>query len=91
MEEQDRFLQTVKRHLKPGGKFYLDIFHPDLEMLAAPATWGLDRVEFHAMSCKVTRTTDTVRTRDTVTQELTYRYTWQDSRGATVSRRIGFC
>ncbi len=88
LEEQDRFLQTVKRHLKPrgeGGRFYLDIFHPDLEMLAAPATWGLDRVEFEVpeLGRTVTRTTDTVRTRDAVTQELTYRYVWKDAKGRT--------
>jgi SAM-dependent methyltransferase len=89
LEEQDRFLQTVRRHLKPRGHFYLDIFHPDLEMLAAPATWGLDRVEFEVPGRggrggggrTVTRTTDTVRTRDAVTQELTYRYVWKDKKG----------
>jgi SAM-dependent methyltransferase len=77
-QEQDRFLRAVKKHLKPRGHFYLDIFHPDLEMLAAPATWGLDRVEFDALGRHIVRTTDTVQTKDALTQELTYRYVWTD-------------
>ena len=36
--EQLSFLGCVHRHLKPGGKVALDVFHPDLARLASPAS-----------------------------------------------------
>src|SRR3982750_829342 len=36
LEQQDRLLQTVRRHLKPTGRFWLDIFQPNLDLLARP-------------------------------------------------------
>lgn len=38
VEEQLRFLTCVHRHLMPGGKLALDVFHPDLKRLASPAS-----------------------------------------------------
>jgi len=38
VEEQLRFLTCVHRHLQPGGKLALDVFHPDLKRLAGPAS-----------------------------------------------------
>ena len=38
VEEQLRFLTCVHRHLQPGGKLALDVFHPDLSRLATPAS-----------------------------------------------------
>jgi SAM-dependent methyltransferase len=38
VEEQLRFLTCVRRHLMPGGKLALDVFHPDLKRLAGSAS-----------------------------------------------------
>jgi SAM-dependent methyltransferase len=38
VEEQLGLLDCVRRHLMPGGKLALDVFHPDLKRLASPAT-----------------------------------------------------
>jgi len=43
IEEQLKFLACVHRHLRPGGKLALDVFHPDLKRLANPAS--LDEIE----------------------------------------------
>ena len=34
LEELDRVLQNVRKHLKPSGRFWLDIFNPDHSMLS---------------------------------------------------------
>jgi SAM-dependent methyltransferase len=38
VEEQLSFLACVHRHLIPGGKLALDVFHPDLKRLSTPAS-----------------------------------------------------
>jgi SAM-dependent methyltransferase len=37
VEEQLGLLNCARRHLLPGGKLALDVFHPDLKRLASPA------------------------------------------------------
>jgi SAM-dependent methyltransferase len=37
-DEHLRLLECVRRHLIPGGKLALDVFHPDLKRLASPAS-----------------------------------------------------
>ena len=32
LEEQDALLRNVVRHLKPGGRFWVDIFQPNLSL-----------------------------------------------------------
>src|SRR3954453_14978283 len=34
LEEQDRALQKIRRHLKPTGRFWLDIFQPNRALIA---------------------------------------------------------
>lgn len=38
VDEQLSFLRCVHRHLQPGGKLALDVFHPDLKRLGNPAS-----------------------------------------------------
>ena len=35
LKAQDRVLQVVRRHLKPNGRFWLDIFQPNLALMSA--------------------------------------------------------
>ena len=43
VEEQLSFLTCVHRHLEPGGKLALDVFHPDLTIAGQPGQPGRDR------------------------------------------------
>jgi SAM-dependent methyltransferase len=40
--EQDRLLGVVRDHLKPHGRFWLDIFNPDLSLIANPKLENVD-------------------------------------------------
>src|SRR5689334_3332426 len=47
LDELDRVLQNVRRHMRPKGRFYLDVFNPDHERLTREREQGLDRDVFH--------------------------------------------
>ncbi len=93
LAEQDRLLGTVvRRHLKPGGRFWLDVFNPDLNLLAAPRSDGLDPHVFHvpALDRTVHGTTSIRRDAAGQTQEVTFHYTWFDARGRRRRERNRF-
>lgn len=83
LEQQDRLLQNVRRHLEPNGKFWLDIFHPDHSMLAERRSRRLDPFTFHVPALDRTVSMEIDIRRDMSRQfiELTYRYKWFDPRG----------
>jgi SAM-dependent methyltransferase len=83
LAEQDRVLQNVRGHLKKGGTFWLDIFNPDLSLLAEDRSTDLDPVSFHVPSLDRTvfRTTDVDRDAALQTQRITFRYQWFDADG----------
>ena len=93
LAEQDRLLGTVVRgHLRPGGRFWLDIFNPDVSLLAAPRLTGLDPRVFHvpALDRTVAGTTDIRRDVVAQTQEVTFHYTWFDPAGRRRRERNRF-
>jgi SAM-dependent methyltransferase len=47
LQQQDRLLKVVRAHLKRSGRFWLDIFNPDLTLLARPRSAKLDPVLFY--------------------------------------------
>ena len=81
--QQDRVLQNVARHLKPSGTFWLDIFNPDLTLLATPHATDLDPISFFVPSLgrTVFRTTDVSRDEQIQTQRITFHYQWFDDEG----------
>ena len=93
LAEQDRLLGTVVRgHLKPGGRFWLDVFNPDLALLAPPRTADLDPHVFHvpALNRTVHGTTDIRRDAAAQTQQVTFHYTWFDAKGRRHRERNRF-
>ena len=60
LEQQDRLLQIVRRHLKPAGRLWLDVFQPDLERLARPSVKSLEPTVFYVprYDRTVVKTTD---------------------------------
>lgn len=83
LDELDRLLRNVRRHLKPRGRFWLDVFNPDHAMLSREAERGLEREVFYVPELDRTVFRQTDVTRDTATQvmRLTFRYKWFDPRG----------
>ncbi|MDB5321492.1 MAG: Methyltransferase type 11 [Phycisphaerales bacterium] len=92
LEELDRLLQNVRRHLKPRGRFWLDVFNPDHAMLSREQEKGIDRDVFFVPEFERTVYRQTDITRDTARQvmRITNRYTWFDAFGREKRERFDF-
>jgi ubiquinone/menaquinone biosynthesis C-methylase UbiE len=92
LKDQDALLQGVVRHLKPRGKFWLDIFQPNLELLAQPKSTNLDPVLFYLPEKNRTifRTTSVERDPATQIQNVTFHYQSIDERGREHRERRKF-
>ncbi|HEX8324259.1 MAG TPA: class I SAM-dependent methyltransferase [Tepidisphaeraceae bacterium] len=81
---QDRLLANVARHLKPGGRFWVDVFNPDLGFIAAGHHPHFDSATFyvHTLDRSVHRTTEISRAKDNPQlQHLSFHYDWADGQG----------
>jgi SAM-dependent methyltransferase len=83
LAEQDRLLGIVRRHLSPRGRFWLDIFNPDLRLLAGSQTKGFDPHLFYvpALDRTVFQTTEIKRDCTKQMQDVTFHYRWFDPNG----------
>ncbi len=92
LEEQDLLLENIRRHLKPRGRIWIDIFNPDPELLAQPRSENLEPTLFyvHSLDRTVQRTTDVERHPDLQLQRITFRYCWFDNEGREHVERITF-
>jgi SAM-dependent methyltransferase len=92
LAEQDRLLQRVRQHLKPRGRFWLDVFQPDLNLLAGTRTRALDPRVFYvpALDRTVHQTTEIRRDPAQQVQHVTFHYTWFDARGRRHRERNRF-
>jgi len=91
LKEQDQILQTVRRHLKRAGRFWLDIFQPDLSLVADPKLEGLEPHAFFVP--RFNRTvfmTTTIRKIATQVQHVTFHYSWFDEFGREHKERTDF-
>lgn len=92
MEELDAVLKNVVRHLKPRGRFWLDIFQPNLQLLAQPRSEKLDPCVFYVPSLDrtVMRTAEVARDPARQVQRVTFHYTWFDARAIEHHQRVAF-
>ena len=92
LAEQDRLLANVRRHLKPGGRLWVDVFNPDLPLLSVPRATGLQPHTFFVPSLgrTVTVTTDLRVDATAQVQEVTFNYVWFDARGRRRRERNRF-
>ncbi|MEA2711188.1 MAG: hypothetical protein QOF78_3789 [Phycisphaerales bacterium] len=93
LEQQDRFLQVVRRHLKPrGGIFWLDIFQPNLALLANDVSKGIDATIFHVPSLNRTVfvNVDVRRDPSKQLQQVTFNYRWHDESGEEKRQKTVF-
>jgi SAM-dependent methyltransferase len=83
LEEQDKVLQVVRSHMKPRGRFWLDIFQPDLRLLLGEHRAGLDARAFFVpqFGRTVFQTTEIRRDLARQIQDVTFHYRWFDPKG----------
>lgn len=83
LAEQDRLLQMVRAHLKPDGRFWLDIFQPNLGILATHRSRNHSPTIFHvpSMNRTVFLVVDVERDPAKQLQLITFRYQWFDEKG----------
>lgn len=83
LAEQDRLLQKIRAHLKPRGKFWLDIFQPNLAILATYRSRNHAPTIFHVPSLNRTvfLVVDVERDPAKQLQLITFRYKWFDEKG----------
>lgn len=92
LEQQDRVLGFARRHLKPRGRFWIDVFQPDTTVLARPVSRGMDPTLFHVprFGRSVLKTTDIRQSPESQVQHVTFHYTWLDDDGVRRRQRTEF-
>ena len=92
IEEQDQFMQVARKHLKPNGRFWIDIFNPDLQLLNQRDAARLDAHVFYvpALDRTVHNTTDLHRRLAEQITDVTFNYTWFDPRGRQHTQKNKF-
>ena len=92
LDAQDRVLRVVREHLKPGGRFWLDIFQPNLALMASERSTRIDASAFYVPSLDRTVYMDVDVRRDPSKQlqEVTFNYKWFDKRGNARRQRTRF-
>lgn len=92
LDEQDRALRAMRRHMRPNGRLWLDIFHPDHARLAPAVTLDLDPCAFFVPEHDRTVFTKSEirRSRQPQVQRVTFRYAWFDAHGREHRRKTEF-
>jgi len=92
LEELDRLLTNVRKHLKPRGRFWVDIFNPDHAMLGREQERGIDRDAFYVpeFDRTVFRETDITRDMSKQLMRVVSRYRWFDQFGRANRERFEF-
>jgi SAM-dependent methyltransferase len=92
LEELDRVLQNVRKHLKPRGRFWLDVFNPDHSMLSRERETDLERYVFFVPELQRTVFRKTEIRRDNAKQvmRLVTHYSWFDGMGVLKKEKFEF-
>ena len=91
LDEQDRVLQAVRRHMKPAGRFWIDIFNPDLSMIADPKVDHLEPQAFFVPRFgRTVSMTTSLRRIGSQIQHVTFHYTWFDEFGRQKKEKTEF-
>jgi ubiquinone/menaquinone biosynthesis C-methylase UbiE len=92
LDEQDRLMTVILRHLKPAGRLWVDLFQPDYSLLARDVSTGLEPFIFYVppLERTVFKTTDIRRSPHRQVQRVTFNYTWFDGDGSEHSEHTHF-
>jgi len=90
--ELDQVLGVIRKHLKPRGRLWVDIFQPDMALLSGEQTKGLDPRLFYVpeLDRTVFQTTEIRRSVAQQRQQVIFHYAWFDSRGTRHRERNSF-
>ena len=77
-EQQDAAMESALRHIKPRGRFWVDVFQPDLRLLAEPLREDLDPSLFYVPRFErtVLKSIDIRRGDTPQVQHVTFHYRW---------------
>jgi SAM-dependent methyltransferase len=83
LDLQDRVMSNVVKHMKPRGRFWLDIYNPDPSLLIEDEVVGRDPYIFRDPSSGETIhfSTDVRRGKEPQIQHILHRYEWFDHAG----------
>lgn len=92
LDQQDAVLRNVRKHLKPRGRFFLDIFQPNLALLAQEYSEDVEPTLFRVprYDRTVLKTTSVKRDPSAQIQHVTFRYRWIDAHGREHRERTAF-
>jgi SAM-dependent methyltransferase len=92
LEEQDQLLQVARKHLRPRGRLWIDIFQPNLSILAQRDHEELEPGSFYvpALDRSVSRTTEIRGDQSRQLQKITYHYCWFDESGQPHHQKLKF-
>ena len=92
LPQQDAVLQVARNHLKPRGRFWLDIFQPNLALMASEESRGIDPAVFYVphLNRTVFMSVDVKRDPSKQLQQVTFNYRWFDDRGRERKQRTRF-
>ncbi len=92
IRQQDQVLSTICHHLKPTGRVYLDVFFPNIELLAEPRSIHHSPTVFFVPERNLTvyRDVEIVRIMRDSTQKVTFHYRWFEQDGRERRKRIQF-
>ena len=91
LEQLDAVMATCRYHLRRGGRLWIDVFNPNLPLLAEGRSYGLDPVTFYVpeLDRTVSRTADLEDVGGSASQRrrVTFHYRWFDRGVERYSRR----
>src|SRR5688500_7499581 len=92
LQQQDAVLQVVRKHLKPRGRFWVDIFQPNLALMASDESRGIDPAVFYVphLNRTVFMSVDVKRDPSKQLQQVTFNYRWFDDRGRERKQQTRF-
>ncbi len=92
LEQQDRLLANLRRHLKPRGRLWIDIFNPDPALLAQDVREDMDPELFYvdAFERSVYRTTEVRQLDQPQVQRITFHYQWIDPQAGEQHEQVSF-
>ena len=93
LPQQDRLLARVASLLRPGGRFWVDVFNPDFSLLAEGHVKNFDPATFYvpALDRTVHRTMEIRQSPEQPQlQHITFHYVWTDTAGKTRREKSAF-
>jgi SAM-dependent methyltransferase len=93
LKELDQLMQNVRRHLRPRtGRFWFDIFQPNLVLLSKPHWEQLEPIVFYVphLDRSVSRETEVHGDPANQVQHVTYHYRWHDQEGKQLHQTVKF-